>query len=205
MENLSQKRKQIIKHSQNRRINLIDISNKLVVFQDEDITSRSKLDYSDSEYLESGIISRAQTPSQKSPILQNETEVVHLSRVTESDNFSEMSLRSNCIFRSDKILTNASSFNHEAESTIINNKSTKNNLFLKFLPAIGCVPTSIYCWNCRVYIHTRLDFESRSFQLTLARFIMEVFSFCNMPEWVAKEIVHKCTKCGNILAKGRVT
>ena len=206
MENLKLKKKLLTRIGQSKpRMNLCDISNKFIYSKEEEITSRSKCDYSDSEYFESGIVSRAQSPSQRSPLLQNETEaLVKLSRVTESDNFSEISLGSNRVFTNGKIITNTSSFNNEDESTFIPDQNTGKICDLNFLPVIGCIETTVYCSNCKRYVHSKIDFLIEEIHSRFLKFLINVLPFCRMPDWATQNIIHKCSRCDTILARGRV-
>ena len=166
------------------------------------MTSRSKVDFSDSEYFESGIVSRAQSPSQRSPLNDNDTELLdYLSSVPESDNFSEVSLESESMFSKDKIVTNTSSFNHELESTLVPSKN-HTSLNHELLPAIGCIATTVYCWNCKSFVHSKLDFLRETMCTRIIKAIFDHFTFCDLPRWATKDLVHRCSYCQNILAKG---
>lgn len=125
------------------RINFLDISNRLHFIKEEEVTSRSKYDCSDSEYFESGIVSRAQSPYHKSPIPLEETELLlNLSSVTESAGFLEITLESEKSFMINKAGTCTSSF-AEAESTMLPNvdKLTSNGL------KIELEGVQVRCWG----------------------------------------------------------
>jgi hypothetical protein len=182
----------------------IQISNKYLSSNEEDLTNRSKADYSDSEYLESGIVSKTQSPLRRSPPIQNETEtLINLSSVTESGNFSEISLQGDFHFSIDKIITNTSSFANE-DSTGLGKNLNSSSIQLNFLPVIGCMPTTVYCWTCKKYIHSQIDFLNEKFSTKILKLFSKVLPFCDFPLWSNEEIVHKCSKCNSILAKGRV-
>lgn len=171
--------------------------------KDDELTSRSKFEGSDSEFFESGIVSRAQSPSIPQISEPSEIEsILDLSSVIESDDFLEITLGSE-LMMTDKILTCSSSMIQEAESTMVpgHHKCKLSN----FMPEIECVETTLYCHYCKTYVQSKLEIISDTLQGKFCKIFLEVFSFCNMPKWAARNTVHICSICLNVLAKVRVS
>jgi hypothetical protein len=199
MENSKGKRKSSF--ANRPRNNLADISNK--VFRDGDNSSRSRFEFSDSEFLESGIISRVQSPVCKSITCKNEFETMSdLSGVSESDQFLELTLQSSSLFISEKIRNSISSINLDLESTIA--PKSKKSLSMSELPGYGFCSTTAYCQECAKDVHTILDYVTENTRGVFLKMMVKLMPFCEVPEWGKEHLVHRCSECLLIIGKGKL-
>lgn len=199
MENLKAKRK--LSFANRSRQNLADISNKII--KEGDISSRSRFEFSDSEFLESGIVSRAQSPGGKSGFCKNETETVSdLSCVSESEQFLELTLQSGSLFLPEKLRSSLSSVDLDFDSTMA--PKSKKSLSLSDLPGIGFLSTTVFCSDCGKDVHTKLDYVAGSAKATFLKMVVKLMPFCEVTAWAQENMVHKCPECFGILGKGRL-
>lgn len=196
MENLKGRRK----FSYGRvRAALADISNKNTA-RDGDTSNRSRFEFSDSECLESGIVSRGHSPLCG---CRNESEVGNdLSCVSESEQFLEITLQSESLFLSKKVRASVASFNQEFESTMVPN--SKSSVSFAELPGLGFITATVYCHECGKDVHTVLDFVTKDFHEKILKFVFKLIPFCEMPEWAKKNIVHRCSGCFVLVGKGDI-
>lgn len=202
MENFNQKRRSFRVGLNKSRGGLNDISSRVLNGREDEVTSRSKFDFSDSEYFESGIVSRAQSPSDRSLFVYNNESDDRLSSVPKTDNFSEVSLESVYSFTMDKAITNTSSFNQEGESTFLPSKNHTGTNKAELLPVIGLVATTVYCWSCRSFVHSRVGYLHNTLSNRILQVLIDVLPCCHLPDWSGQGVVHKCPRCFTILAKG---
>lgn len=192
MENLNTKRKASFGGVRGA---LLDISNR-----NGDVTNRSRFEYSDSECLDSGIVSRGHTPV---CVFRNDSEVPNdLSLVSESDRFLEITLQSESLFLTKKARSSILSLNQEFESTMMPN--SKSSVSFTELPELGFTSVTVYCHECSKDVHTIVDFTAKNIHEKILKYFLELVPFCNIPDWAKKNIVHRCSSCLILVGKGAI-
>lgn len=196
MENLNTKRKSSFGAVRGA---LLDISNRNGN-RDGDTSNRSRFEFSDSECLDSGIVSRGHTPVGG---CRHESEVPNdLSSVSESEQFLELTLQSETLFLTDKARSSILSFNQEFESTMMPN--SKSSVSFAELPELGFTSATVYCHDCAKDVYTIVDFSAKSVHEKVFKYFFNLFPFCDIPDWVKKNIVHRCSSCLILVGKGTV-
>lgn len=72
------------------------------------------------------------------------------------------------------------------------------------LPIMGILPCSAYCQKCGLDVHTIIDFdlsEKSRMSSALIGLFSPILSCCEVPMWLNKLKVHRCSVCRNAVAR----
>lgn len=92
------------------------------------------------------------------------------------------------------------------DRAFFNRKSQDSYKSLDFvnrsLPVFGCNPCTAYCSSCDREVNTLVGFAKKpSLPFGFLDFVSSFFTCCGEPVWLLKLRVHKCERCGKVLAR----
>lgn len=132
------------------------------------------------------------------PVNDSDVKQVIISEIDDFD-LSELDQHGNKILveRSQNKLDNSSVLKIDKRRSIkeILDENTK-------LSIIGNEPTTVYCKNCQIDVHTLVELENKTILPTsLLEFLGSIAECCRGSTWVSRMRVHRCPLCITLVAK----